>query len=177
MTVHFPAFANDRQLSGQALLAVNAGKLLEGGYRLAIHGGNDVAHLQPQLTRDTTGLCSFDQNPAARVGTQPTGNFCGLALIHRRGVYELARGTHCLVGESGRSRSLGGGGGRGTHERPWRRAPCPAASDRGGRICRALRRPVVASQPPGKHTRGCHQQRSYDPTAKRAAARLWRRRA
>ena len=83
MTVHLPAVANDRQLSGQALLAVDAGKLLGGGYRVAIHGDNDVAHLQPQLPRDTTGWCSFDQNSAARVGTQPTGNFCSLALIRQ----------------------------------------------------------------------------------------------
>jgi hypothetical protein len=171
MTVHLPAVANDRQLSGQALLAVDAGKLLRSGYRVAIHGHNDVAHLQPQLTRDTTGWCSFDQNPAAPVGTQPTGNFCGLALIHRRGVYELARGTHCPVGESCRSRCLGCGGGRWTHERPWRRGPRPSAGNRGGGVCRAIRRPV-ASQPPGKHTRGCHQQRTHDPTAERALLRL-----
>src|SRR6202171_862746 len=163
MTVHLPAVANDRQLSRQALLAVDAGKLLGGGYRVAIHEDNDVTHLQPKLTRDTTGRCSFDQNPAARGGTQPTGDFCSLALIRQRGVYELARGTHCPVGERCRSRCLGCGGGRWTHERPWRRGPSPSAGNRGGSVCRAIRRPVVASHPPGAHTRGCHQQRPEDP--------------
>jgi len=151
MTVHLLAVAKDRPLGR--------------GYRVAIHGDNDIAHLQAQLTRDTTGRCSFDQNPAARVGTQPTGDFCSLALIRRRGVYALACGTHCPVGDSCRSRCLGCGGGRGIHERPWRRGPWPSAGNRGDRICRPIRRPVVASQPPGKPTRGCHQQRTDDPTA------------